>query len=167
MKKITNQEQIINELADFLFMFDVNLNEYQTDVYLYIDDNGVGSLNLFCNVGGNSWIDDDHYTLYSDKQHFETPFDSYTKEELVDAIEYPYPVIEQMIMQKTGLDADELCWQDFVDLISDDDDLYTRFMVAYKGYLRDEVDYFENARIIFDDFIEHQEELERMREEWY
>ena len=54
MKKITNQEQIINELADLLFMFDVNLNEYQTDVYLYIDDNGVGSLNLFCNVGGNS-----------------------------------------------------------------------------------------------------------------
>lgn len=30
-----------------------------------------GTLDTFTNVGGNSWINDDHYVLYRDKEHYD------------------------------------------------------------------------------------------------
>lgn len=61
---IKNRNAIIEQLADMLYQFDVEHTGYQEDVYLYLDKNGNATLDVFVNVGGNSWRDDDHYTIY-------------------------------------------------------------------------------------------------------
>lgn len=55
----------------------------QTDVYIYPD----GEIELFDNVGGNSWIDTPHFTVWTTRG-FETasPLDSIYNDDLVDII---------------------------------------------------------------------------------
>ena len=80
MKKtitIKNAADILKQLEDLLIQFDLDLNRYQTDVYLYIKEDGSAYLQTFLNVGGNSWIQDDHITIYSDKEHFDSEYDSF------------------------------------------------------------------------------------------
>lgn len=61
---IKNRAEIVEKLAEILHQFDVKHTNYQEDVYMYVDDNGNAKLDTFVNVGGNSWLDDNHYTLY-------------------------------------------------------------------------------------------------------
>lgn len=69
---IKNREELVNELAEMLMQFDKDCNSYQTDVYFYYDNrNQTGKLDTFVNVGGNSWIDDDHMTVYTDGEHYD------------------------------------------------------------------------------------------------
>lgn len=78
---IKNKDVLIEAMADLLMQYDKDLNKYQTDVYLYLDGEGNGALEEFQNVGGNSWKDDDHFTIYSDHEHYDTMYDWYTEAE--------------------------------------------------------------------------------------
>lgn len=73
MKEIilTNEDEIREELTDMIMELDKARRQHHTDIYLYIDEEGKGKLHEFENPGGNSWIDDDHYTLYTDKPHYD------------------------------------------------------------------------------------------------
>lgn len=80
MKELNNHNELVNELTDMLITFDKECNQYQTDVYLYYDkENNTALLDTFVNVGGNSWLDDDHFTIYHDSQHYEDWSDYYTE----------------------------------------------------------------------------------------
>lgn len=61
---IKNRNEIVEKLAEMLYQFEVEHTGYQEDVYLYIDKDGNATLDTFVNVGGNSWKNDDHYTIY-------------------------------------------------------------------------------------------------------
>lgn len=155
MMYIKNLDEIIDNLADLLYQFDVNLNEYQTDVYLYLDEDGNGRLEEFVNVGGNSWLNDDHRTIYTDKEHNNTVFDSFDNlGDLFDAIEISRDEITKRVMESTGLDEDELEYWDFVSYIREDDELYSRLVEAYKGYLKDQVDYRDYAIDVLTDLFD-------------
>ena len=70
---LTNADDIRNELISYLKYFDKECNQYQTDLYLYVNsEDNTGSLYEFTNVGGNSWLNDDHYVLYKDAPHYQT-----------------------------------------------------------------------------------------------
>lgn len=59
-----NADDLIRELAELSMNWDKEHGygcDY--DIYLYIDENGVGELYEYPNAGGNSWLDDDHYTV--------------------------------------------------------------------------------------------------------
>lgn len=72
MKELKNREEVVEQLTDMLIDFDKSLNQYQTDVYLYYEDETqTATLDTFVNVGGNSWLDDDHYTIYRDREHYD------------------------------------------------------------------------------------------------
>ena len=76
MRTLKNREAIVAKLAEMLKKFDLELNRYNTDVYLYYDkEKQTAELDTFINVGGNSWLNDDHYTIYTDREHYETDFD--------------------------------------------------------------------------------------------
>ena len=60
---LRNADELRDEFIEILKQFDKDLNEYQTDVYLYVDENNNGEWYLFTNVGGNSWLNDDHITM--------------------------------------------------------------------------------------------------------
>lgn len=66
---LKNYDDLVVELTGILIEHDKDHYTYQRDVYLY-DRDGVGELYVFENVGGNSWLNDDHYTLVCLKQQY-------------------------------------------------------------------------------------------------
>ena len=83
MMYLKNKEAVLEALIEQIKEFEISLNEYQTDVYLYIDDDGNGTIDTFTNVGGNSWLNDDHFTIYRDREHHNTMMD-----ELINGTSY-------------------------------------------------------------------------------
>lgn len=63
--KLKNYDELIPQIARMMLDHYKNHTCYQQDINLYVNADGVGRLELFDNVGGTSWIDDDHYTLCS------------------------------------------------------------------------------------------------------
>lgn len=98
MLKLKNHEAVLEALIEQLKEFEADKNRYETDVYLYVKD-GNGTVDTFTNVGGNSWLDDDHFTIYTDKSHHETMLD-----ELVDGVSYGW-IIEELecVYELSGL----------------------------------------------------------------
>lgn len=79
---ITNREEIVEALAEMLMQFQKELNSYQTDIYMYInEETGEATLETFENVGGNSWLNDEHITIYTDGEHYETFLDMFDEPE--------------------------------------------------------------------------------------
>lgn len=85
---IKNRVEIVEQLAELLRKFDIELNKYDTDVYLYYNsESQTASLDTFVNASGREWLDDDHYTIYTDRQHPDKAVDSFnTIEEIAEAI---------------------------------------------------------------------------------
>lgn len=78
--KINNYDEVVNELVDIMVDADVDCNNYQTDIYMYVDEEGKASLYPFENVSGHGWLDDDHITVWIDKQHYDNYiFDYYSE----------------------------------------------------------------------------------------
>lgn len=63
MRKLVNREAVLDQIVDLMMDHEISYTRYQQDVYLYIDDAGVGTVEIFANLGGNNWIDDDHITV--------------------------------------------------------------------------------------------------------
>ena len=69
---IKNRDKLVEEMSEMLLRFDEECNNYHTDVYFYYDDETqTATLDTFVNVGGNSWLDDDHITIYTDNPHYD------------------------------------------------------------------------------------------------
>ncbi len=68
--KLKNYDELIPQIARMILDHLKNHTRYQEDIYLYVDADGVGTLELFQNSGGNSWIDDNHYTLCSLREDY-------------------------------------------------------------------------------------------------
>ena len=66
---IKNYDEIADELAEMLKNYALAQNEFQTDVYLYVKKDRTAELDEYTNAGGNSWLNDDHITIYSDMSH--------------------------------------------------------------------------------------------------
>lgn len=72
---LKNYDEVRETLIETIADLETRKNRYQTDIYLYIDENGHGTIDTFANVGGNSWLNDDHITIYTDREHCETKLD--------------------------------------------------------------------------------------------
>lgn len=66
---IKNIKQVRECLIQIIVNFEKSLNDYQTDVYGYLNKDGTIRLETFVNVGGNSWKNDNHILVYSDYEH--------------------------------------------------------------------------------------------------
>lgn len=86
---VININDLVSELAVILRKFEIDLNPYQTDVYFYYDaDTKIGRLETFINVGGHSWLNDDHVTIYSDSPNYDDVYDYFNDiSEFADALE--------------------------------------------------------------------------------
>ena len=90
---LINRDEVVEDLGKILARLDIERPEYQVDVYLYIDEDGKGELDEFVNVGGNSWLADDHITVARIGQCY-------------DSIEELYDSIEELC-DAAGIDAGE------------------------------------------------------------
>lgn len=136
---IKNRNAIIEQLADMICQFDVEHTGYQEDVYLYIDKDGNATLDTFVNVGGNSWRNDDHYTIYrkpewyngkisvsemfNDIDDIAMALDTTSEELIKEAAEYfeedidyiGYPEVSQYVVETNYEEVE----QAYVDSLSD------------------------------------------------
>lgn len=142
--EIRNRESVFNELYDLIIGFECDMNQYQTDVYAYVDSDGNVTLDTFVNVGGNSWLNDDHITIYTDKQHYEDAF-SYCESE--DDLAY-FCEMSVDELKKLAFEANKECYDsieevtyaDIVDVIKDSEQLLDTFNESAKYCIKYEMD---------------------------
>lgn len=150
---IKNREELVNELVEMLMQFDKDCNSYQTDVYFYYNNKDqTGSLDTFVNVGGNSWLDDDHMTIHTDKEHYDDGAYSWyqSENEIADTLEIS---VEQLIKE-----AKEYCgYEDDEEIPYYEIEKYVQSVEAYSDKLWEA--YYEAIEDMAADYEERAEEI--------
>lgn len=153
---IKNREQVIEQLAEMLFKFDIEKNRYQTDVYAYYNkETQEITLDTFVNVGGNSWLNDDHFTIYKDKEHYEGIDDAFTTiDELAEAVNVTADELISKVADYNDLEIEDVAWYEVARycMRKYSEEMYK----AYEEIARDNYnDWFvSNAEYIIDRFEE-------------
>lgn len=140
---LNNSEELRDEFIDILKQFDKEMNSYDTDVYLYIDeDTNTGSFELFTNVGGNSWLDDDHITVYTDKQHYDDIFDYFDDiDYIADTLGTTVDTLKEEVYSTLDTDLydfDDVDYPEIVDYIKTRDDYMDILNAEYDRAIDDE-----------------------------
>ncbi len=164
MTIIKNRAEIVEQLAALLVDFDKQNNSYQTDVYLYLNaENQTAELDTFVNVGGNSWLNDDHITIYTDKEHYNDVFDFYDSEvELAGFAGISLAQLKNEVVQYLELDEEEAA--DY-ELTFSDAESYLKTVDSYMEKLFQAYD--EAIDDLYDDYLSSAEEIMRnFEEEW-
>lgn len=158
---IENIQEIEEELIELLKQFDKDLNGYDTDVYLYYDeDTNTATLDTFVNPGGNSWLDDDHYTIYTDKQHYDSFMDWFYGDLMLiaDILDTTVEELYDEYAVANELDEDEM--EDIADYevimyVESVDKYYDILYNYYCEEIDDNYsDYLDTAKHILDEFNE-------------
>ena len=163
---IKNRDSIIEQLTEMLMQFDKDARMYQTDVYLYYDsENQTAELDTFVNVSGTSWLDDDHYTIYTDKEHYDGGMWGWYQS-VAELAAYSEITIEQLYQETIKyleLDDDEV--EDFVldfyeaeKYLKTNDSYMEKLTAAYNECIDDMYsEYREKAEDIMRRFEEEEE----------
>lgn len=161
MRTLKNREAIVAKLAEMLKKFDLELNPYDTDVYLYYDEaEKMAELDTFVNVGGNSWLNDDHYTIYTDCEHHETDFDFFDNlDDLADAVGIRKEELIKKAAKYADIDVEDVAYYEVARFIESDDKLMGKLHETYKTYLDElENNYDERADYIISEWESNEEE---------
>lgn len=137
MKKFKNHDELVEKLAEMIINLDIAKNEYQTDIYLYYDrTTGKAKLTEFINVGGNSWLNDSHYTVYCDAEHNECIYDMFEGfKDIAMALEITEKELTAKIVKQ--YDCDEEYAQSYLyDYINDNDDVSEKLEEVYADFMR-------------------------------
>ena len=156
-KKIINRDAIVEQLTELLMTFDKECNQYQTDVYLYFNtDTNTATLNTFVNVGGNSYLNDDHYTIFVDKEHHEDWRDFFYDDGFAEWLDISVEDFNKEVFDFLNLDDDERAdyeieFDDEYDYIMSRDDYRDKLLAVYDGYIDEHrAEYVERAKEIID-----------------
>lgn len=146
--KIQNWTDLVSALADRMLQADIDCNRYQTDIYLYVHEDGSWELEDFVNVGGNSWLDDNHITVWRDKEHLEDWTDWYqTIRDFADTLGVAEDALKQTVLDWINsnddvitLELSDIYYSDVVEYLRSDDtaaqQLAAHLEAAYIDYLR-------------------------------
>lgn len=146
---LKNYDEVRETLIETIADLEARKNRYQTDIYLYIDENGHGTIDTFVNVGGNSWLNDDHIKIYTDREHCETKLDDLQNGDgrgawnwLIDELENTYNLTgikEKIYNSCCDDDDDEPSFKSFDDLEPYDIEstLYALYCDEIDSYYRD------------------------------
>ena len=155
---VKNFDQLNDELIELFKEFDKELNEYDTDVYLYYDeDTNTATLDTFVNPGGNSWLNDDHYTIYTDKQHYDSFIDWYGGETSV--ISDVLNMSEEQLYQETANyfnidDIDNVYYSDIEKYVTNNESYNNILYDNYCRYIDNdyESEYADKADLVWERF---------------
>ncbi len=159
---IKNYDKVLEELTAILKQFEKDLNEYQTDVYLYYnEETEEATLDTFVNVGGNSWINDDHKTIYSDYEHYNSFFDDWSTEDIASIIGIKEKEFIKEVAEFVNYEEDEIDNWAISKFLESHSEYYDKLYEYYS----DEIDtdfngiFADRAVEILDNFIEESEAI--------
>ena len=168
---IKNIDTILNELVELLMQFDRDLNGYDTDVYLYYDEETeTARLDTFVNVGGNSWLDDDHYTIYTDRQHYDTFLDYWNSiTEFAESLGMTKKELVENAAKYYHIDTEDVGYIDVHDWICDHEKAFDTLAEIYSDYIENDLnaEYHEKAEGIMDRFFTDITEYEHVQKYGY
>ena len=159
-KELKNRKEIVEQLTNLLIDFAKSCNQYQTDVYLYYnEEDKTAELDTFVNVGGNSWLDDDHYTIYCDNEHHEDWSDYYCNNgDFAWGLDMSVGDFDKEVLDFLDLDDDEkddykVEWYDEYRYVTSRDDYKEKLIVVYKECVDEHrTDYAEQAESIISEW---------------
>ena len=157
-REIVNRDAIVEQLTELLMKFDKECNQYQTDVYLCFDrDTNTATLDTFVNVGGNSWLNDDHYTIYCDREHHEDWSNHYCNNgDFAWGLDMSVEDFNKEVFDFLDLDDDERAdydieWCDKYEYVKSRHDYCEKLIAVYEDYIDEQrAEYAERAEEIFD-----------------
>lgn len=168
MFTINNYNEVMENLAELLKQFDIDENMYQTDVYMYVDESGNATIDTFTNVGGNSWLNDNHYTIYTDKEHYEGGFSDWVYNDLswcADVCGTNIDAVKQIIAENSEWDVEDIDDSDIYSFLTENEKYSEILRSEWIDWLNSEVDYETIAENILNERISEIREFERMQEE--
>lgn len=169
---LKNADELRQELVDMLIDFAKESHPYDTDVNLYVDENNNGKLCEFMNPGGNLWLNDDHYTIYTDKQHNDCFLDYFTsKAEIADALEMELEDLLTEVWDNTDApewydDIWDISYDDVCDYVKEKEEYNKKLLFVYVAFLYEQEATFEDtADAIIEQFDEDQEFIKQFDED--
>lgn len=151
MKRLKNYQAVLEEIAELMMQHDIECTTYQVDIYLYIDEDGNGSVDLFANVGGNNWIDDDHITVCCMKECTSSWSDDYQDtEQIADVLgvsKYTFvESVREWLEATTGwkYEHDEIGYDDAYNYVKEHPQINAKLDDARADLIRDQRAEYEN-----------------------
>lgn len=152
---INNREELLDKLCDMLMEFEKENNSYYpTNVYAYYDeDTRKVTLDTFANPGGNSWRDDDHVTIYTDKEHYEDLLD-FADEPLdfiLDVLEITEEELKKRVADHYQCGIEEIEYIDIEKYVLEKE--YDAILQARNEWIdENKSDYYEQAEFIISEY---------------
>lgn len=161
---LKNYDDLIPQIARMMLDHDKAHTGYQDDIYLYVDADGNGRLKTFVNVGGNSWLDDDHYTLRCMKECYTDWTDTFQEiSSIADALGWTVRTLRERAAawRSEHIEytvADDVDFSDVRDYIENNQPLLDMMYAAEDQCFEDAFsDYVEAATDILDSFLQEVE----------
>lgn len=158
---IKNYDEVVEKLTGILMQLAEEFNQYNTDIYLYYnEETQTATLDTFVNPGGNSWLNDNHYTIYTDKQHYDTFLDYWESiAEFAEALDITEEKLIEYAAEYFRYETDEIDYYDIRKFINYHPKYFDELVEQYKNMIGDHVsDYAEQAEQIMELFLEKVEE---------
>lgn len=159
--ELKNRQTVVEEIIRMLMEHDIDHTSYQEDIYLYIHEDGTGEVTTFTNVGGNSWLDDDHITVYCMKEDLSDWTDFVPNiGDIAEVLGWSVNTLKERAAAwrcETGwqYDADDMDYQDIKDFLNEHTMLLDDIMDAEEEYIKHELysDYMEKAEMLLDEAL--------------
>lgn len=154
MIELRNEEAVIDQITTAMMDHDAACCGYQEDIYLYIDDTGIGRISIFPNVGGHSWLDDDHITVCCMREYVGDWTDTFTTEDdIAYALDCSYEHLIESVREwlevTTGdqYEQDEIGYDDVYNYVRAHQPILDKIMDAREEIIRTDckVEYRERA----------------------
>ena len=167
--KIKNYKAVVAKLTAMIVQLYKDCLPHPTDIYLYYDEETqTAELDTFLNVGGNSWLNDDHYTIYTDEGSHDSDemweFYQDNIQTIADAIGISEKQLASEIRQYLDEDEDySPTIADVMDYAESNDDYMDKLTVSYHEYLDNDFAHdviSPEAERIINDYIAKMNELE-------
>lgn len=162
--ELKNYDELIPQIARLMMDHDKAHTGYQEDIYLYVDEDGTGTLELFQNVGGNSWLSDDHYTLHCMKECYTDWTDTFQEVAYIaDALGWKLDVLKERVAAWRSEHgeytvADDVDFSDVRDFIEEHQPLLDKMYEAEDQCFEEAFsDYVDAATETLDSFLQEVE----------
>lgn len=153
MKELKNRQEVLEAIVGMLMDHDIKHVGFQEDIYLYITDDGIGTVETFQNVGGCSWLNDDHITVYQ-MSELHTDWTYYVPEisDIANVLEWSVNTLRERtaawISETRGyITAEDVGYQDIRDFIESHQPLMDQIIESETDYIRTDCydDYMASA----------------------